>query len=210
MYSEKRELPDFDSLWLKSVGNVIVEKSDKQEVRIESDQNVVSKLKTDVKDGQLIIKVKEAIPLWLAGMPRLDIYVKMKEIKLLKISGVGHIRSEGEIVQDQIIIINNGVGGMHLKLKAEILNSELSGVGEIELHGKTNKHFINVSGTGKVDAYHLESEEVDIKNSGVGECVVFVNKDLHVRSSGIGRVRYRGEASVQGSQTGLGGIERIA
>lgn len=210
MYSEKRELPEFNSIWLKSVGNVIVQKSDVQEVRIESDQNVVSKLKTQVKNGQLIIKVREAIPLWLAGMPRLDIYVRMKEIKLLKISGVGHIRSEGEIIQDQMIIMNNGVGGMHLKLTTDVLNSELNGVGEIELHGKTNKHFINVSGTGKVDAYHLETEEVDIKNSGVGECVVFANKNLHVRSSGIGRVRYRGNASVRGSQTGLGGIERIA
>ncbi len=209
MYSDIRELPDFNKLWLKSVGNVILSKGEKQEVKITSDQDVAGKIKTGVRDGELIISIKDSIPLWFAGLPRLDIYVTMKEIVSLRLSGVGRIRSEQDIYEDKISIINSGVGGIYLFLETTKTYTELSGVGEIELNGTTDDHQIKISGTGKIDALHFEAREVDIQNSGVGECVVGVREKLHVKSSGIGRIRYKGDPQVYASQTGLGGIERI-
>ncbi|MDZ7742595.1 MAG: head GIN domain-containing protein [Bacteroidota bacterium] len=209
MYTDIRDLPDFNRLWLKSIGNVILLKGESQEVKITSDQDVVGKIKTEVRDGELIIGIKDSIPLWFAGLPRLDIYISLKEIKSIRLTGVGRIRSEQDIHEEEISISNSGVGGIYLFLEATRTHTELSGVGEIELSGKTDVHNIKISGTGKIDALNFEAREVDIKNSGVGECVIGVREKLHVKSSGIGRIRYKGDPQVYASQTGLGGIERI-
>lgn len=209
MYSDTRDLPDFKNLWLKSVGNVILKKGETQEVKITSDQDVVRKLKTTVKNDELTIAVKDSIPLWFAGLPRLDIYITMKEILSLRLSGVGRIRSDKSIHLKDIFITNSGVGGIYLFLEADNTHTELSGVGEIELSGKTYKHNVRISGTGKIDAMNFEAREVDIVNRGVGDCIVNASEKLHVKSSGIGRIKYRGDPQVFASQTGLGSIERI-
>lgn len=209
MFTENRELPVFNKVWLKGIGNVIVQKSDVQEVRITSNQNIISRIKTKVVNGELIISVKDAIPFWMAGLPKLDIYLSMEDINRLRISGVGRIRSEEKIIEDEIELINSGVGGLYLHIESDHIRTELKGVGEIELSGKTKTHDVHISGTGKVGAYNLESESTDIVTSGVGECVVWATSKLHVTSSGIEKIRYRGNPKVTGSQTGLGGIEAI-
>ncbi len=89
------------------------------------------------------------------------------------------------------------------------IKTYLKGVGEIELTGKTERHDVEISGTGKVDAYNLESVKAYITAKGIGECVVNITEDLFVDMSGIGRVKYRGNPEVHAKKTGLGSIERV-
>ena len=74
---------------------------------------------------------------------------------------------------------------------------------------KAKYHNIEISGTGKVNAYSLEAEEAKVRSTGVGECIVNASKKLDIYSSGIGKVRFKGDPEIKSKQSGLGGIEKI-
>ncbi len=210
MFSEKRKLPKFKSILLKGVGNVVVTKGNENSISLNSDKNILSKLRTKVINDELIISLTPSFPFWLASFPRIDMHVVMEEVLALRVSGVGRIRTDTELTAKSLIVFNNGVGGMQLKLNCTEVKTYLKGVGEIELTGKTESHEVEITGTGKVNAYNLESKMAKVKAKGVGECVVFASQELFVEMSGVGRVRYRGNPEVHRNQTGLGSIEQVS
>lgn len=209
MFIEKRILPRFKSILLKGIGNVVVNKGNENSIKLNSDRDILTKIKTKVINDELIISLTPTFPFWLASFPRIDMHVVMEEILALRVSGVGRIRTDTELSSDNLIVFNNGVGGMQLKLNCKEVKTYLKGVGEIELSGQTDNHEVEITGTGKVNAYNLESKTAKVNAKGVGECVVSASEELFVEMSGVGRVRYRGNPEVHRNQTGLGSIEPV-
>jgi len=209
MYTEQRNLPEFNSILLKALGNVVVSRGGEQSVTVTSNRDIVASILTEVNNGELVISIKETFPLWLLSFPNIEIRVVMKDIRRLKVAGVGKLRSEQPLEADTLEVLNTGVGGIHLQVKANKLVTKLKGVGEIELEGETTEHEVEISGTGKVNAYRLVSKNAVVSSSGIGECLVHVTEKLSVDSSGIGKVKYRGAPVVQSKQSGMGSIESI-
>jgi len=176
---------------------------------IESNQDIRAKIKAKVRNGDLTVSFSDFLPLWLLKMPKLDIYINFKDLKMCRVAGVGKISCDEIIKVQEMHVVNSGVGSIFLKIETEKLITTLKGVGEIELSGKANFHDIEISGTGKVNAYSLEAEEANVRSTGVGECIVNASKKLNIYSSGIGKVRFKGNPEIKSKQSGLGGIEKI-
>ncbi|MFO8128434.1 MAG: head GIN domain-containing protein [Bacteroidales bacterium] len=210
MYSEKRALPAFHSIILKGIGNVYIQQGDKHSVEIASNQDIYGKIRTKVQNGELIISFRDPFPVWLISMPRLDITVTAGDIMMCKVKGAGKMVSREMLKGKNIQVINTGVGSMFLEVEARALTTILKGVGEIEIRGRAEQHHVEVSGTGKINAYDLEARDVTVDSRGVGECIVHATGTLDVNSSGIGRVKYRGSPILNSRQSGLGRIEKIS
>ncbi|MCF8234839.1 MAG: DUF2807 domain-containing protein [Bacteroidales bacterium] len=209
MFTEERKTEEFNAIHLKGIGNLILKQADHCSLKLSSDKDVLSNIRTRVRKGELIISMGSGIPLWLANFPKIEIEVGMKDIVSIKVGGVGRISGQGEIRAGDIMIYNKGVGGILLSLQANEVKTFLKGVGEIELFGKTRLHDAEITGTGKINAKDLEAEYVNVLANGVGECLVHATKELKVNAGGIGRVRYRGNPKVERQQSGLGSIEPI-
>lgn len=209
MFSEVREFQEFTAVLLNGVGNVIITKGNEHKVEINSNQDVVSKIKTEVINKELVISMVDTLPVWLISFPKLDIKVTLSDVKSLRVTGVGKLRCEETLETDSIVVFNSGVGGIHLKLSANDVKTYLAGVGEIELSGTTSIHQVEISGTGKINAYSLKAEDVTIKATGIGECVIYATNNLEVNAGGISRVKYRGHPKVKSSRSGLGNVEAI-
>jgi hypothetical protein len=209
MYSEKLSLPEFDRVTLKGLGNVYLSAGKEQSFSIGSNQDLSNKIKTEVFNRELIISFHDILPVWLVTIPKLDFHITMKSFTGCRVTGVGKIMSKGTIVCDNAEIVNTGVGGIHLQLKAGHVKGTLSGVGEVSLMGETDKLDLELSGTGKVDAYNLAAREATVSSRGIGECVVNVAESLKVHSSGIGNIKYKGSPKLESTQGGLGGIKNI-
>jgi len=209
MYTENRDFPGFTGIVLKGTGNVEIIQSEEHKVMINSNQDITGKIKTEIINSQMVISMVDTLPVWLVSFPKIDIRVYIREILNVKVSGVGKLRSGHPIKAGRIEVYNNGVGGIMLQLEAEEVVTCLKGVGEIELAGKSVRHSVEISGTGKVNAYNLEAENVDVVATGVGECIVFATTKLTYRAGGIGSIKYRGNPELSGQQSGLGSIRGI-
>ncbi len=209
MFQEKRTLTEFTGILLKGIANVFIHQGEEHSVRIESNQDVAGRIKTEIKNQELEISFYDSIPVWLISFPRLDVHVTVKDLISCRMAGVGRMTCTETLKVNEIQLTNSGVGGMSMKLEAQNIITTLKGVGEIELAGKTVRHDVEISGTGKVNALMLESAEVHVRSKGVGECLVHATGKLDIDASGIGKVKYRGNPEVSSKQSGLGSIERI-
>ena len=207
--SEERSLPEFHSVNLKGICNVYIKQGEEQSVKIGAEKDIIPKIATEVKDNELIISLDSFLPFWLVTAPTMEIHLVMKNIQGIKISGAGRVKTEGVIECENLKLINSGVGSMTLQLKAKALDTKLSGVGNIELSGNTKEHNIELSGTGKVDAFDLTTEKSNVDSHGMGECRIFVKKNLNAKASGIGKIKYKGNPKVKSQISGLGGLESI-
>ena len=97
-------------------------------------------------------------------------------------------------------------------IRAEIVLPALSyvavtGAGNYTLSGSEQADLdINITGTGKVNAYDMKVDHCTVIISGAGSCEVNVDKNLDVYISGVGDVFYRGTPLVTTDVSGVGNV----
>jgi hypothetical protein len=129
-------------------------------------------------------------------------------INRITLSGAADLTAldlECEILELQL----SGVGDMEFTGQADYLEVLLSGVGDLRLVGNTGKLDAVVSGVGDLKAGDLTAKRIDIKVSGVGDAVVYPLHTLDARVSGVGDIIYFGNPSEQRTHiSGAGEIIR--
>jgi len=206
--SSERVLSEFNSIALKSLGHVYLKIGQEQSVRIEADDDIIDKVKTEVYGNELVISIKDAFPEWIQD-PKIEIYIVMKEITGLTLSGVGKISSEGIIKTNDLEIRNGGFGNIYLEVEADDVITELSGLGQIILEGKANSNNIRISGAGIIDAKYFQLTEAKIHSSGIGSCTVFATDFLNVKITGLGKVLYKGNPEITREISGIGNLDHL-
>jgi hypothetical protein len=211
--SETRVFSGLTGLYHKGVGSVYLTQGDKEELRIEADPEIRSRIKTEVKDGILIIRHDndfiDWMKMWTNNLDALRFFLTMKDIHSIKFSGAGSLNAPS-IRSDIFEFVNSGAGSQTIEnLDTRIFEVVLSGAGSIVVAGKTVEQELKLSGAGTYNATRLESQKADIKLSGVGNASVWVTGSLDVNLSGIGSVEYRGEPKVTKRVTGLGSLKSI-
>ncbi len=87
----------------------------------------------------------------------------------------------------------------------EIIDIELTGVGDFELSGNDqNVLTVRLTGVGNINAYEMKVNTCNITLTGVGDCKVHVLNDLNVTLTGVGYVYYKGNPSINSKITGIG------
>ena len=218
---EERELPAFHSVDLRTVGSISLTQGDAQSLVIQADSNVLRYLKTEVRDGVLIISSRRNIRKGDAP----EITIEMKRVISLRISGSGEIQGQNRIVSKSLDLVISGSGNIMLELKAEQLSAKvsgsgdmfldveaktltthISGSGDVEASGKSADLEVKISGSGGFSAYDLETLNAHIKISGSGSCRVHVRELLDVNVSGSGDVVYMGNPKVNLTGSGSGSV----
>lgn len=182
--TETRDLPEFTSIVSKGAGNVTVEIGDEQSVEVEIDDNLLELIKTEVKDGKLVIDSEKSYSSKLG----LHVRIKMVEFKGVMISGSGNAKI-------------NGVAGGDVKF-------QINGSGDVDATGTADEVSVSVNGSGDVSLFDLEADEVNVKIAGSGDVRVHAVDELNVRIMGSGDVTYKGDPEVDTSIMGSGDVER--
>src|SRR5258706_1122456 len=119
------------------------------------------------------------------------VYISMKEIEELSVSGWGSIMSESPIKSENLRLTIGGSGKIEIKdADVKKLTADISGLGKITVSGKAETTEINIPGSGKIDAAGLKTATCNATISGVGKCTVDVTDNLNVSISGSGSVNY--------------------
>jgi len=141
---------------------------------------------------------------------KLEIYTNSPAIAKLMIMGNVKTHLKGKINSPDLTIEFYGVGNITTdSLICNKIVSEIYGMSNVILTGRTNSFESHINGMGKTKAFELDADSVFCYNSGMGTTEVYPKKYLKVELSGMGKVKYKGNPTLDQEINGAGKIEKI-
>lgn len=182
------------------------------QISLEGESNLLEHIKTEVKNGKLVIKVAKGINLQPSSWKNrggIYITVPVESIDEVSLSGSGDIVGDKTIKTADFSTNLSGSGDISLAVIADNVTAGMSGSGDINLSGKTNNLEVHISGSGDIKAYDLEANNVDASISGSADIKVTANEMLKARVSGSGDIHYRGDPTkIDSKASGSGDVSK--
>ena len=203
--SENINIDSFDKLDVRGFYEITLRPGTREEVIIETDENLFDFIEVYVRGSKLVIASEES----LKSDFGVKIEVIYKELKNISSSGASVIKTAGTLVTEDLRVNMSGAGLIEMDIEAVMLDLDLSGAGMIKLKGETEEQYLELSGAGNLDAFELKSQDCSVNLSGVGAAKVYVKERLDANVSGIGGIKYRGNPRrVNKNVSGLGKVKR--
>lgn len=211
---EDRQVSGFDKISIEGAGRIILTQEDKESLTVETDDNLMKYIRTEVVGDTLEIGFEDDV-VFSSGGGRIALdptdgfifRISVKDLEAVSVSGAADIEME-KIKTEQLDISLSGAGQVSVDdLDAGSLNVLISGAGDVNLVGRVDDQVVRLSGLGRYQAFDLESQEASITISGAGGANVWVIESLDVTISGAGDVKYYGDPSVNPSISGVGRIQ---
>lgn len=212
-FGQKRtvDVDNFSELSLGINGTVYLKQGSSNKVEIECDDDVFEEIEFEMRGDRLVIK-KEGNWSWGSGWRRteVDIYVTMKSIEGLSVSGSGLIESDGTLKTEDIKLSVSGSGDMELDLESDEMDLRISGSGSIRLNGTAQEAEARISGSGRVKAEDLTVKIFTARISGSGSCYITATDEIDASISGSGSVYYAGNPDrVISNSSGSGKVRKM-
>jgi hypothetical protein len=185
----------FDQVDVKGVFSVKLAQGNKEEVRIEADDNLQDYFEVKNEGSKLTVSMKKDMN--YNSKKGIKIYISFKKIKSMGLKTVGDVSSEGSLSFDNLDIDNKSVGSVDLKLTAQSINLDNKSVGDVVLNGKANSAVIKNKSVGSLNAADFVVQTMDIDNNGIGSAEVNAEKEIKVRDSFLGKVTNKGAATIK-------------
>jgi hypothetical protein len=205
--TESREVSGFDGVSHTGIGRVIITQGDEETLTIETDDNLMNYITSEVRDGTLELGFKENIRFY--PTPSIVFRVGVKDLNAIDSVGTGSI--EMEILNTaQVEISTSGTGSIIIdELTATDLVADAEGTGEIKLAGAVETQQVMQVGTGDYDASDLKSQTASVRVTGTGSVVLWVRDSLDVKITGVSKVSYYGSPNVTQSIAGTGSLTSL-
>lgn len=178
--SDVRQVPAFTAVALEGSFTVEIEVGPARSVRVEADDNIVSRITTEVSGEVLTISSNGSF----------------STARPIKVS----------VATPELAAVEHaGSGSMHVRgIHAERFTAGLRGSGTVELAGRADALVASVDGSGSLAATELVTVSATVALAGSGDAEVHASQKVVANVSGSGTVRYAGGArdvtqNVQGS-----------
>ena len=206
LVTESRDVSDFDRVSLAGSGEVILIQGETESLTIETDDNVMRYITSEVEGGTLTLGTESGK---LVSPTRLKFTLRVKDLSGLRISGSGDIDAE-RFDTDDLEIVVSGSGDVRIDaLMASKVQARISGSGDVELAGEATGQEVTISGSGKYRGGDLRSETVSVTISGSGNATLWTTASLDARLTGSGSVSYYGNPLTDVSSSGSGKVKGL-
>ncbi|MEP1034739.1 head GIN domain-containing protein [Ekhidna sp.] len=205
------DVGSFSELSLGISATLYVKQGSDDKIEIECDDDIFEKIEFEMRGDKLVIK-KEGKWNWNDGWRRsaVDIYVTMRKIEGLSVSGSGLIESDGQLDTEDIRLSVSGSGDMDLDINSDEMDLRISGSGSIRLDGEANEAEAKISGSGRVKAEDLTVKSFEASISGSGSCYITATEEVSAKISGSGSVYYAGDPKrINSNSSGSGKIRKM-
>jgi len=198
-----RAVGDFNGIKAGDTFNVNISQGDANTVKVDAPDNLQSQVKTEVKNGILVISGDGTIK---SDKP-IVISVSVKSISSIEVSGSADVKTENQLTCDNLSVESNGAGNVHLDLKASAIKVIISGAGDVVLKGNASFFDANVSGAGDLKASNLQANKVKAVVTGAGSAKVNAVESIDANVSGAGSIIYKGHPADRNvSISGVGSV----
>jgi hypothetical protein len=220
--TEVYQLQGFNSIAVS--GSVALEISNgSQNVEINTFENVYEYLVVEIRNGTLMIKTEDVsfsknpeirvkvnsdIANSIKASGSSDLHLNNYNIEELKISNSGSNKVTGNII-GSLNINSSGSSNTTINLESKSVNLVASGSSQYILSGLTDDLKIDFAGSSNVNAFDLQTQNVNISASGSSKINLNVEKSLNVRASGSSTVNYKGNPSVSVHNSGSSKVKKV-
>jgi hypothetical protein len=205
--TESRTVAAFTAIVIEGSGNVTLSQGGTQSVSVETDDNLLPLVKTEVRAGVLYLGFKEGVK--PVHVSQLEFLISVPQLSALKISGSGNLHATTLIRSDALILEISGSGGIYSELDVGRLEVTISGSGGITVEGKTDQLSVTISGSGSMQGRDLVSGAAEVTVNGSGEAVINARRTISIIVSGSGRVAYGGGAKAAVTSSGSGVVQQF-
>lgn len=213
--TEKRDLGSFSRVSMRGIGKLTINKGKNQEFSIDGDKIAISRITTNVINGQLIIDIgRDWVEKLSAGFDFLSssdvrIHITLPELEELEVTGAAEVEVS-DIQTENLVLRMTGASNVRVQnLKADTLKTEIPGAGKMQVDGKVKEHSLTLAGAGNFSGHDLACKKAKVVLSGVGSAQLWVTDELDVTIAGVGSVEYFGSPSVIQSVTMLGKVSSL-
>jgi hypothetical protein len=166
---EQRELTSFNRISIAISGNVTMKPGEKEAIRIETDENLLRYILTEVRNDTLFVNFSKEVRNFQLSEPN-RISLEFKELGGLETSGSSDVKFDS-LVGGHMVIKLDGSGDIEIdRMKVDCLLVDLSGSGSIRLEDvQTDSLDIALGGSGDVQIDKLATGEIDVEILGSGD-----------------------------------------
>jgi hypothetical protein len=189
---QERTVAPFDAIDVGSAFTVILSQGDQQLVKVETDENLQSRVVTEVEDNELRISSKG-----MNNPGKLNIYITVKQLHSLNVSGAASVKGENKLTSDNLKIETSGAAKADLDIETTKLTSEVSGASDLKLSGSATLHYSEISGAGQLKALDLLTSTSTMDISGAAEGRITAKDEIIADVSGAGKLTYYDEPAVK-------------
>lgn len=182
---EQRELPSFTGIEVGGAFDVYLSQGDKQEVIVETNTNLLSKVKTKVSDNTLHLTSDR-----LRKITTLKVYITAQNISNISVSGAATVKSKTSLSNENMFIEASGAADIDLEIATSNLSSEISGAADMKLTGTADNHESTVSGAATLKAINLATTNTTIEVSGAADATVSATNEIQSNVSGAATLNY--------------------
>ena len=197
-------------------------------LEITTDENIMPYLTTEVRDGNLRIRVKKG---YAISPTQLDFHATSKELERISVSGGGNFYLKSSLKGDKLEAGVSGGGDLYLnepvtmkqvelgvsgggdleakRLACDYLEAGVSGGGDLDLGGNAKEAEMGVSGGGDLHAYDMVVNDLTCGVSGGGTAKVHAVDNLKAKVCGGGDLYYKGNPNADTSARGGGGVHKV-
>lgn len=207
--SENRAVNGFDAVSISYPATVLIKQGNTESLKIEAEDNLLPKLKTEVQNGTLDIFYKRGEGKHVNPTKTPKITIVVKDLSNIDFTSAGELTVE-KLKTDQLDVSLSGAGNMNLNdIFVKALTVSLSGAGSTNASGTADDMDLSISGFGDFKGGDLHNQDARVQISGAGSATVWVDHDLTAEVSGAGSVSYYGSASVTRQISGVGSVNHI-
>ena len=201
---DTRNLDPFDGIGISLHADVFYTQGNAHEIRIEGNENDVSDVITEVRDGFLQVRYDNQ----RIRRSKLTIHITSRELESVKISGSSRFEVNDPLSSDEMDLAVSGSGTIEFRrLSTDEMDVKVSGSGSVLLDdGAAHGLGITISGSGDLRAEDFEVSECSAALSGSGSVRITVKDELDARISGSGRIYYKGDPQVNSRSSGSGKV----
>jgi hypothetical protein len=205
--TEEREVSGFNKINMSGYGEVIITQGDEESLTIETDDNLMQYIQTEVRNNTLFLTITDKTIPDPSGSITYNLTVI--DLESIELSGAGSFDIKA-LDTPGLEIVFSGAGNINLdSLSADELSVQLNGAGNINIAGEVGKQDVGISGAGKYSAPDLQSSQADVLIEGLGQVEIWATDALTVKIEGAGSVDYYGSPSVSQDIEGGGSIHSL-
>ncbi|HVY74979.1 MAG TPA: head GIN domain-containing protein [Puia sp.] len=206
--TEERSVSPFKSVEASGAIKLMVSQGDLKPVKLEGDENILPYVEIRQNGDEIEIGTRRGYN--LSPSNDLIVYVTAPVYDHIEVSGASDIKGQTKIVNpDALSLEASGAGDIEMEVDAPKIDAGISGSGSIRLKGQTKELGIDLSGAGHAYCFDLLSENTKVDISGAGSAEVYASVKLQAEVSGVGNVRYKGNAqNVTQQVSGAGSVSK--
>jgi hypothetical protein len=228
LVEEVRPFSGVSGVELAAFGDLSIELGEREELRIQAEDNLFEYIGTEVHGGRLRIDTRDSIS--LRNRRPVTYHLTLKQLDQIIISSSGDVHAPdlkaerfsvtisssgdlemGELEADELKVMISSSGNMHMgDLYADRLEVVITSSGDLGIAGgQVQAQSVTITSSGEYQARDLESAEAEVRLSSNGSATIRVRDHLKASLTSSGDLRYLGHPEVELRTSASGDLVRV-